>query len=36
MNMETLELVDKPMFNEQGKIVKGKHYSKPDLKPFLG
>ena len=20
----------------QGKIVKGKHYSKPDLKPFLG
>ena len=26
----------KPVFNEQGKIVKGKHYSKPDLKPFLG
>lgn len=26
----------KPVFNEQGKIVKGKHYSKPYLKPFLG
>ena len=26
----------KPVFNEQGKIAKGKHYSKPDLKPFLG
>ena len=26
----------KPVFNEQGKIVKGKDYTKPNLKPFLG
>ena len=26
---------DKPVFNKQGKITKGKHYSKPNLKPFI-
>ena len=26
---------DKPVFNEQGKITKGKDYSKPNLKPFI-
>ena len=26
----------KPIFNEQGKIIKGKDYFKPNLKPFLG
>ena len=25
-----------PVFNDQGKITKGKHYSKPNLKPFIG
>lgn len=25
----------KPIFNEQGKIMKGKDYSKPDLTPFI-
>ncbi len=26
----------KPIFNEQGKIMKGRDYSEPDLTPFLG
>ncbi len=26
----------KPIFNEQGKIMKGKDYNEPDLTPFLG
>ena len=25
----------KPVFNENGKIAKGKDYSKPELKPYL-
>ena len=25
----------KPIFNEQGKIMKGKDYSEPDLAPFV-
>ena len=26
---------DKPVFDKNGKITKGKHYSKPDLKAFI-
>ena len=34
-NMSKLDTNGKPIFNEQGKVMKGPNYFKPDLSKFL-
>ena len=34
-NMSKLDLDGKPIYNENGKVMKGPNYSKPNLKQFL-
>ena len=34
-NMSKLDINGKPIFNEQGKVMKGPNYFKPDLSKFL-
>ena len=34
-NLSKLDIDGKPIFNENGKVVKGPNYSKPNLKQFL-
>ena len=34
-NMSKLDLNGKPIYNEQGKVMKGSNYFKPDLSKFI-
>ena len=34
-NMSKLDLNDKPIYNESGKVMKGPNYFKPDLSKFV-
>ena len=34
-NMSKLDIDGKPIYNENGKVMKGPNYSKPNLKQFL-
>ena len=34
-NMSKLDINGKPIYNENGKVMKGPNYSKPNLKQFL-
>ena len=34
-NMSKLDLNDKPIYNESGKVMKGPNYFKPDLNKFI-
>ena len=34
-NMSKLDINGKPIYNENGKVMKGPHYFKPNLKKFL-